>query len=90
LKVARSSSFKKDYKLAKKQQKNLKILTKVINKLRKNEKLDAKYGDHKLSGKLKKYRELHLQPDLLLIYRIDKHKNELKLARLGSHSELYR
>ena len=90
MRVTRSAKFKKDYKLAKKQQKDVGLLTDVIQKLIKNEKLAAKYEDHKLSGLLKNYRELHLQPDWLLIYRIDKDKKELKLARLGSHSQLYK
>jgi len=90
LKVTRSAKFKKDYKLAKAQQKNLNVLIDVIAKLLKKETLPAKLKDHKLSGSLKKYRELHLQPDWLLIYRIDTRNDELKLARLGSHSELYR
>lgn len=89
MKVNRSTAFKKDYKLAKRQQQDLKTLTDVIQKLVKREKLPAKLRDHKLSGSLKKYCELHLKPDWLLIYRIDKKNNELKLARLGSHSELY-
>jgi len=89
LKVNRSTAFKKDYKLAKRQQQDLKTLTDVIQKLVKKENLPAKLRDHKLSGSLKKYRELHLKSDWLLIYRIDKKNNELKLARLGSHSELY-
>ena len=89
MKVNRSTAFKKDYKLAKRQQKDLKTLTDAIQKLVRKEKLPARLRDHKLSGSLKKYRELHLKPDWLLIYRIDKKNNELKLARLGSHSELY-
>ena len=89
MKVTRSKRFKKDYKLANKQQKDISLLKDVIEKLRKKEKLPKGLQDHKLFGKLKKYRELHLEPDWLLIYRIDYDKNELKLARLGSHSELY-
>ena len=90
MKVTRSGKFKKDYKLAKRQQKDLKLLIDVIQRLLKREKLPAKYKEHRLSGPLKKYRELHLGPDWLLIYRIDKDENQLKLARLGSHSELYK
>jgi mRNA interferase YafQ len=89
LRVTRSSKFKKDYKLAKRQQKNLSLLRNVIEKLDKKEEFPDKFRDHKLSGSLKEYRELHLEPDWLLIYRID-NEEELKLARLGSHSELYR
>jgi len=90
LKVARSSKFKKDYKLAKKQKKDLGLLIDIIQKLANRENISSKLRDHKLSGRLKDYRELHLQPDWLLIYRIDEANNELQLARLGSHSELYR
>ena len=90
MKGTHSSKFKKDYKLAQKQQKDINLLKDIVKKLSKKEKLPAKCKDHKLSGDLKKYRELKLHPDWLLIYRIDEDKQELKLARLGSHSELYR
>ena len=90
MKVTRSKQFKKDYKLALKQQKDISLLKDVVNKLRKKEKLSDGLKDHKLIGNLKKYRELHLESDWLLMYRIDDTKTELKLARLGSHSELYR
>ena len=90
MRVTRSSKFKKDYKLAKRQQKNLLLLRNIIEKLVNKQLLPDKFRDHKLSGSLKEYRELHLEPDWLLIYRIDDNEEELKLARLGSHSELYR
>ena len=90
MRVTRSSRFKKDYKQAKRQQKNLPLLKDVIEKLVKRQKLPDKFRDHKLTGILEEYREVHLGPDWLLIYRIDDNENELKLARLGSHSELYR
>jgi len=89
LRVTRSSRFKKDYKLAKRQQKNLFLLRDVIEKLVNEQQIPEKFRDHKLTGILKEYRELHLEPDWLLIYRVDENKEELKLARLGSHSELY-
>ena len=50
--------------------------------------LDAKFRDHDLTGDWAGYRKCHVKPDLLLIYR----KSEpdlLRLARLGSHSELF-
>jgi len=90
LRVTRSSKFKKDYKLAKRQQKNLSLLRDIIEKLVNKQLLPDKFQDHKLTGILKEYRELHLEPDWLLIYRIDDNEEELKIARLGSHSELYR
>ena len=90
MKVTRSKKFKRDFKLARKQQKDISYLKEVIEKLRKKQKLPEELNDHKLVGNLKKYRELHLEPDWLLLYRIDDNRNELKFARLGSHSEIYR
>ena len=90
MKVTRSKKFKKDFKLAKKQQKDISHLKEVIEKLSTGKMLPKALNDHQLVGNLKQYRELHLEPDWLLIYRIDENKDELKLARLGSHSELYK
>lgn len=50
--------------------------------------LDARYRDHDLSGDWAGYRECHIKPDLLLIYR-KSDADTLRLARLGSHSELF-
>lgn len=90
MKITRSTKFKRDYKLAKKQRKDLNLLIEAIRKLANKEKLAPKYHDHKLSGPLKKYRELHLHSNWLLIYRINEKEDELLLARLGSHSELFK
>lgn len=53
-----------------------------------DEPMAEKYRDHQLTGNLKDYRECHIKPDLLLLYWIE--DNEVKLARLGTHSELFR
>ncbi|MFG7405636.1 type II toxin-antitoxin system YafQ family toxin [Klebsiella pneumoniae] len=50
--------------------------------------LDVRYRDHDLSGDWAGYRECHIKPDLLLIYR-KSDADTLRLARLGSHSELF-
>ena len=47
-----------------------------------------KYHDHALSGNWNEYRECHIKPDVLLIYK-KQNLNSLRLARLGSHSELF-
>jgi mRNA interferase YafQ len=60
----------------------------VIKKLAKGESLPAKYCDHKLQGGLRGYRECHIEPDWLLIYYLT--KQEMRLERTGSHSELYK
>ena len=82
-----TSQFKKDYKLAKKQGKDIEKLFKVIDILSKKLKLDKIYDDHCLNGVFKKHRECHITPDWLLIYKIE--NDNLILIRLGSHSDLF-
>lgn len=62
----------------------------VIRKLAKGETLDEKYHDHQLLGKLKDFRDCHIRPDLVLIYRIKENILELYVYRIGSHSKLYK
>lgn len=63
----------------------------VIEALCKGEVLEASYRDHALvsSRNYKNVRELHIRPDLLLIYKMDYDRNVLKLIRLGTHSDLF-
>ena len=60
----------------------------VLVALATDQPLDARYRDHDLSGDWAGYRECHIKPDLLLIYR-KSDPDILRLARLGSHSELF-
>lgn len=60
----------------------------VLVALATDEPLDVRYRDHDLSGDWAGYRECHIKPDLLLIYR-KSDADTLRLARLGSHSELF-
>lgn len=85
-----TTQFKKDLKLAKKQNKELDKLFEVINLLAEGKKLDLKYRDHELSGNYKGTRECHIEPDWLLIYEYQNDVLVLMLYRLGSHSELFR
>ena len=59
----------------------------VIESLQQGHDLDARYRDHGLSGNWKDHRECHVGPDWLLIYTVT--EDELRLARVGSHSELF-
>ena len=61
----------------------------VLDYLVKEMPLPEKYHDHKLAGNYKGYRECHIAPDWLLIYKTDHTKLILVLARTGSHSELF-
>ena len=85
--IKSTSKFKSDYKRANKQNRDISKLKEVIISLSNNETLEKKYRDHSLSGKLKKYRDCHVEPDWILIYQLT--DNELNLIRLGSHAELF-
>ena len=87
LKIVQSTRFKRDIKKARKQGKNLSELKAAIELLATSNQLPEKYLDHNLSGAYAHYRECHIRPDWLLIYRIA--EDELRLARTGSHSELF-
>ena len=67
-----TNQFKKDIKLAKKQNKDLNKLFDVVNILAEGGILEAKYRDHDLSGEYKGTRECHVEPDWLLVYEIQK------------------
>ena len=60
-----------------------------IEMLASGKKLSVKYQDHQLSGEYKGFRECHIKPDLLLIYKIEKKILILILADVGSHSDLF-
>ena len=85
-----TNQFKRDLKLAKKQNKNLDKLFDVINILANGDTLDVKYKDHDLTGKYKGTRECHIEPDWLLIYEIHGDVLVLMLYRLGTHSDQFK
>jgi len=89
--IDRSSAFKRDYKREAKGLYRATLddeLPPVLKALANDQPLDARYRDHDLSGDWAGYRECHIKPDLLLIYR-KSGSDMLRLARLGSHSELF-
>lgn len=86
--IVYSNQFKKDFKKIRKLSlPDLKKIFEVISNLEQEIALDAKYKDHEISGNWSNFRECHIKPDLLLIYKVS--NNELQLARIGSHSELF-
>ncbi len=89
--VVLTSAFKRELKIIKKQNRKLYKLTEVVNKLANNEKLDIKNRDHQLitNLKFKNYRECHIEPDWLLIYKKDDNNLILYLIETGSHSDLF-
>ena len=88
-KIVASNQFKRDLKLAKKRGLDLSQLKSVVNMLADGKNLEEKYRDHSLTGEYRGFRECHIEPDWLLIYRIDGEDLELFLFRTGSHSDLF-
>lgn len=89
--IDRSTAFKRDYKREARGQIGATFeaaLLPVLAVLANDEALELRLRDHDLSGDWSGYRECHVKPDLLLIYR-KTDADTLRLARLGSHSELF-
>lgn len=88
--VTWSDQFKKDYKLAIKRNHNIEKLDNVIKLLAEGETLPPIYKDHNLAGFWKGFKECHIEPDWLLIYRLSEDKQILVLSRTGTHSDLFK
>lgn len=84
----RTKRFQKDVELARKRGRPLKKLKKVIQCLLNGQSLPQNYRDHRLIGNYQGRRECHLEPDWLLIYKIE--GEEMIFERTGSHSDLFR
>lgn len=88
--IERTTAFKRDFKReAKGRHRGIldTELRRVIVALASDEALEPRHRDHALSNDWKDYRDCHVKPDLVLIYRLIG-DDRLILARLGSHSEL--
>lgn len=88
-KIVYSTQMKRSLKLMKKRGKDLSKLQHILEMLCAGEELPQKYRDHNLTGNYCKYRECHIEPDWLLIYKIECDILVLTLVRTGSHSDLF-
>ncbi|WED20590.1 type II toxin-antitoxin system YafQ family toxin [Vibrio sp. JC009] len=83
-----STQFKKDFKkVTKKPISDIMEVGYVVSKLQRGETLEEKFVDHPLTSNWAGFRDCHVKPDLVLIYRIE--HSTLQLARIGTHSELF-
>ncbi len=87
LAIRQSTKFRRDVKRLQRQGSDLSKLEAVVVALAAQEPLDEQYRDHALIGNWKGYRDCHILPDWLLIYRTE--HDELQLVRTGSHAELF-
>lgn len=86
-----TSDFKKEYKKIKKQGKNLNKIKFVVEQLACGNTLTSQYKDHKLNDnkRFNDCRECHIEPNWLLVYRINNDKLVLLLVETGTHSDLF-
>jgi mRNA interferase YafQ len=89
LNIVLSNQFKRDLKLAHKRKLDITLLNAVVETLANEENLAPKHRDHELKGNFAGFRECHISPDWLLIYRVDGDDLILFLSRTGSHADLF-
>ena len=82
-----ATRFKRDYKKLQSSGRDISSTDQVISLLVAGFRIPPKHRDHALKGEWSSYRECHILPDLLLIYRIE--GSMLQVVRLGSHAELF-
>ncbi len=85
--AVRSGQFRRDVKRAGKRGRDMSKLRTLILLLLAGKPLPERCQDHPLRGHCKGYRDAHIEPDWVLIYRIV--GDELQLVRTGSHADLF-
>ena len=89
-KIITTNKYEKDLKRIISQPELIEEIDTVVSLLSTNDTpLPKKYNDHALKGKYAKYRECHIRPDWLLIYKKDKANLILLLVRTSTHSQLF-
>lgn len=87
LKPCFTSKFKKDFKRLKLQGKKLVKLEEVMILLQNQKPLEAKFRDHQLYMNWAGRRECHIEPDWLLVYKIE--EDTIIFERTGCHSDIF-
>ena len=70
--VKTTKQFEKDVRLMKRRGYDISLLTSIIKRLAQGEILPSRYRDYALTGNWSSYREAHIKPDWLLIYKVEK------------------
>lgn len=87
LHLRHTSQFRRELKRAIKRSKDIQKLDKIVLELRLEKTLPSRNRDHALTGNYKGSRECHIEPDWLLIYRVE--GNTLFLESTGTHADLF-
>jgi mRNA interferase YafQ len=89
LKIEYTTQFKRDLKLAKRRKNNLVLLQELMELIVSQRPIPAKHKDHLLTGNWQGHRELHIQPDWLLIYELLPKEKTVIFTRTGTHADLF-
>ena len=89
LRIEFTNKMKRDVKRMSKRGKNMSKLETALRLLSAQKPMPPEYRDHQLKGKLRDFRECHIEGDWLLIYQIIKEKLILYATETGTHSDLY-
>jgi mRNA interferase YafQ len=82
-----SGQFKRDVKHAERRGKDMSKLRRILALLIEGDPLPASYKDHPLRGEWSSFRDAHIEPDWLLIYKVD--GESVRFERTGRHSDLF-
>jgi mRNA interferase YafQ len=89
LEIHYTNHYLKDLALIKKRGLPKKELDDIVKLLAEEKPLPEKHKDHQLKGSLSKFRECHIRPDWLLVYKKEKKILTLTLVRTGTHSDIF-
>ena len=89
LDIVMTASFRRDLRRCVKRGLPRQELETVVSTLAAGDTLPEAQRDHALSGDFTGYRECHIRPDWLLVYRIDHGALILVLSRTGTHADLF-
>ena len=82
-----SGQFKRDLKLAQKRGKDMEKIKKLLRLLVEGKPLPPQYKDHPLNGAWSSFRDAHIEPDWLLLYKLD--GDDVRFERTGRHADLF-
>ena len=89
LRIFYTTKMKKDAQRMQRRGKDLSKLSSVLTALASGGTLPARHRDHALSGRRAGFRECHIEPDWLLVYRIEEDLLSLTATETGTHADLF-
>ena len=82
-----SGQFKRDLRRAERRGSDMGKLKRLIVLLVERSPLPESYKDHPLKGEWSSFRDAHIEPDWLLIYKVE--GDTIRFERTGRHTDLF-